>query len=161
MLGIWDLLLMQRTNKGSLEVFDASSYRVGVVVSEFNADITKRLLQNCLAGLKKYGVEDKNIKIVRVAGAVEIPLILQALAQRKKYDCLVALGAVIRGDTPHFEYVCKIVAEGVLRVSLDHSVPVGFGVLTCNTKKQALARLKSAYGWAQAALHSAHIIKSL
>ncbi len=152
---------MQKSETANFEIFDASSYRVGVVVSQFNADITEKLLENCLKALKKYGVRDKNISVVRVAGAVEIPLLLQTLAKTKKYRCLVALATVIRGDTPHFEYVCKIVSEGVLRVSLDLHIPVGFGVLTCNTKKQAIARLKSAEGWAQAALHSARAISTI
>ncbi len=136
-------------------VFDASRFKVGVAVSRFNEEITAGLLESAIATFIEYKVKEKNIKIVSVAGSVEIPFALQKLAKTGKYRCLVALGAVIKGETEHYEYVCKMVQEGVLRVMLDHSIPVGFGILTTANLAQALARTKSGGGAAAAALELA------
>lgn len=160
---------MKNAKLGKFEQFSASKYRVGIVVAEFNADITTGLLLEALRMLNKYGVSEQNIKIIKVPGSVEIPVVLKALAEKKtgkgkgrgEYDCLIALGAVIRGDTAHFDYVCKMVSEGILRVMMDYNLPVGFGILTVENKKQALARFEIG-GWAaEAALQSANIIKKL
>ncbi len=130
---------MQIKNKPPIEL-NAPNLKVGIVVARFNNDITNGLLDSALSALKKFKVKDQNIKILEVAGCVEIPFALQILAKTKKYDCLVALGCVIRGETPHFDYVCKMVQEGTLRVSLDFQIPIGFGVITVNNLKQANAR---------------------
>ena len=142
---------MQLKNK-SIKKIDGDALRIGIVVSRFNERITEQLLQSATQALTDSKVKAANIKLVSVAGAMEIPFALQELARRKKYHCLIALGCVIRGETPHFEYVCKTAQEGVLRVSLDHSVPIGFGVMTVNTMKQARARVHLGYEAATAAL---------
>ena len=131
---------MQLKNK-SVKKINASNLSVGVVVSRFNEEITAELLETALQALKSSQVKTAHIEVVSVSGAMEIPFALQKMARRKKYDCLVALGCVIRGDTPHFDYVCKTAQEGVLRVSLDYALPIGFGVMTVNTTKQAKARI--------------------
>ena len=158
--------MSQRTQKKSLQPFDAQKYRVGIVVAQFNADITEALLASALAMAKKCKVPTKNITICRVAGSVEIPVMLKALAEAPppgggRYEALVALGAIIRGDTDHYDYVAKIVTEGVLAVMMDNTTPVGFGVLTCNTPEQAKTRLASGGGAMLAALHCARSIAIL
>ncbi len=130
---------MQIKNK-FVSRFDAANFKVGIVVSRFNEPITKKLLESALKELELNNVIEKNIQVRSVAGAVEIPFALQALAREKKFNCLVALGCVIRGATPHFDYVCKMAQEGVLRVSLDHHLPIGFGIITVNNEAQARAR---------------------
>lgn len=139
------------------KIFDARRFKVGIVVSRFNQNITDKLLESALAVLREHRVKEKNIKVVSVPGSVEIPLALQKLAKIKKYDCLVALGAVIKGETDHYTYVCKMIQEGVLRVMLDCSIPIGFGVLTTNTPDQALARTDLGGYAAAAALELASI----
>lgn len=132
---------MQIKNKKKI-TFNASKLKVGVVVSRFNQDITEGLLASALLTLERCGVKEKNIKVISVAGAIEIPHVLNKLAKSKKRpDCLVALACIIRGDTPHFDYVCKMAQEGVLEVILEEDMPIGFGVLTVNNKKQAKSRL--------------------
>ncbi len=125
------------------EVFDASRLKVGIVVSRFNSEITDKLLESALRTLREYKVKEKNIKIVKVAGSVETPFVLQKLAKSKKFDCLVALGAVIKGETDHYTYVCKMAQEGVLRVMLDYSMPIGFGILMVDNLEQAKERIGS------------------
>ncbi|MSU55651.1 MAG: 6,7-dimethyl-8-ribityllumazine synthase [Candidatus Taylorbacteria bacterium] len=139
------------------EVFDASRLKVGIVVSRFNNEITEKLLESALATLKDHKVNERNIKIVSVSGSVEVPFALQILAKSKKFDCLVALGAVIKGETDHYTYVCKMAQEGVLRVMLDYSIPVGFGILMTDTQAQAEARMESGGSAASAALELALI----
>lgn len=112
--------------------------RVAVVASRFNENICEGLLSGALGLLTE--VQVGTVKIVRVPGAFEMPLAAQKLARTKKYAGIVCLGAVIRGDTAHFDYVCKAVTEGLLRVMLDESLPVGFGVITVDTMAQALER---------------------
>ena len=130
---------MQIKNKATVKL-NASNKTVGLVVARFNNDITKALLECAFATLKECKVKEQNITVIEVAGSMEIPFALQLLAKQKKYDCLVALGCVIRGETPHFDYVCKMAQEGALRVSLDFHIPIGFGVITVNNTKQAQAR---------------------
>jgi 6,7-dimethyl-8-ribityllumazine synthase len=110
--------------------------RLGIVATRWHAAITDTLLERAVEAATKAGVEDQTV--VRVAGAVELPVICQALA--KHHDAVVALGVVIRGGTPHFEYVCDALTSGLVRVSLDESTPIGNGVLTCDTEQQALDR---------------------
>ncbi|MDP2599938.1 MAG: 6,7-dimethyl-8-ribityllumazine synthase [Deltaproteobacteria bacterium] len=152
---------MQNTNNGIFKDFDASGYRLGIVVAQFNKDITDGLLQTALAKASKYNIPEENVKIFMVAGSIEIPVILKAMAESKKYDCLVALGAVIRGETAHFEYVAKVVSEGILRVQLDSGIPVGFGILTCENVAQAKVRINFGANATEAALQSAKLIKGL
>jgi 6,7-dimethyl-8-ribityllumazine synthase len=127
---------MQIKNK-QYEYLDGKKLKVAIVVARFNGEITENLLASAMENLDKSKVNPKNIKIVQVAGAVEIPFALHKLAKTKKYDFLVALGCVIRGDTPHFDYVCKMAQEGVLKVMLEDNIPVGFGILSVNNLKQA------------------------
>jgi 6,7-dimethyl-8-ribityllumazine synthase len=130
---------MQIKNK-KIEYLDGSKLKVGIVMARFNSDITEKLLENALEALNKSKLKPQNIEVIKVAGAVEIPYVLNKLAKSGDYDFLVALACVIRGDTPHFDYVCKMVQEGVLEVMLEEDMPVGFGVLTVNNLKQAKAR---------------------
>jgi len=132
---------MQREHKEEIPLCDVSGFRIGVVAARFNHEVTDKLLAGAREELLRKGVREENIRTVRVAGCAEIPSALQVLAEAKKYDALVALGAIIRGETPHFEYVAKIVSEGILRVSLDYKITVGFGILTTHTEEQAMARL--------------------
>ena len=122
------------------------------MASRFNGEVTEGLLRSAKAALKEYGVKEKNLTVVSVAGAVEIPFALQKLALTQRYDCLVALGCVIQGETPHFDYVCKMAQEGVLRVSQDFRLPIGFGVLTVFNLKQARSRFHVGGEAAEAAL---------
>ena len=113
---------------------------VGIVVSRFNGDITNRLLEGAIAALEEAGVARGAIDLMPVPGAFELPLGAMALAKTRRYACVVALGCVIRGETPHFEYVCSEAASGLQLASLETGVPVAFGVLTCDTREQAEAR---------------------
>ena len=135
----------------------AEALKVGLVVSRFNGEVTEGLLRSAKAALKDYGVKEKNFTVVSVAGAAEIPVALQKLALTQRYDCLVALGCIIRGETPHFDYVCKMAQEGVLRVSLDFRLPIGFGVLTVFNLKQARSRFHVGGEAVEAALELASL----
>lgn len=152
---------MQKAEIANFTPFDASNWRVGIVVAQFNRDITDQLVDSALARAQEYKLDTSNVKIHKVAGSVEIPLILQQFALTKRYDALLALGCVIQGDTPHFDYVCKFVTEGVLRVQLDHNIPVGFGILTCNDLEQARSRQGLGGQFLDAALQQAQAIKNL
>lgn len=131
---------MQHAHKADREVFNAKGWRVGVVVAEFNAHITDQLYESALNRAADYKLEPADIDTIKVAGAVEIPVALQRLAASGRYRALLAVGCVIQGETPHFDYVCKLVSEGVLRVQLDYKLPIAFGVLTCHTEAQAKSR---------------------
>jgi 6,7-dimethyl-8-ribityllumazine synthase len=114
--------------------------KIGVVVGRFNEFIGSRLLDGALDALKRHGVAEDDVEVAWVPGAFEIPLIAQKMAQSGKYDAVVTLGAVIRGSTPHFDYVCNEVSKGVARIGLDTGVPTIFGVLTVDTIEQAIER---------------------
>ena len=114
--------------------------KYAVVVARFNHFITDRLVEGCLDTLKRHETKDENIDIIRVPGAFEIPLAAKKLAKKEEYDAVICLGAVIRGDTPHFDYVCAEVSKGVANVSLESEKPVIFGVITTDTIDQALQR---------------------
>ncbi|GJL53891.1 MAG: 6,7-dimethyl-8-ribityllumazine synthase [Nitrospirales bacterium] len=118
----------------------ANGYRFGLVVSKFNEFVTSRLLASALETLKQYGAVEDDMHIVRVPGAFEIPLIARRLAVSMRYHAVICLGAVIRGDTPHFDYICTETARGIAQVGLEVNVPVIFGVLTANTVEQAMER---------------------
>ncbi len=119
---------------------DASGLRVGIVVSRFNSFITDRLLDGALDALSRHGIEDSSVTVARIPGAFEIPLIAGKMAKSGKYDGVICLGAVIRGSTPHFDYVASEVSKGVASVSLESGLPVVFGVLTTDTIEQAVER---------------------
>ncbi len=116
------------------------SARFGIALGRFNSFIGERLLEGALDALLRHGVEAANIEVVRVPGAFEMPLALKTMAASKKYDALIALGAVIRGETPHFEYVAGECAKGVSQVGMQYDLPVAFGVLTVDTIEQAIER---------------------
>lgn len=115
--------------------------RIGIVVGRFNHDIGEGLLSSCTAQLAKFGVKSQDIRIATVPGALEIPLVLQKMAQSGHYDALIALGAVIRGETYHFEIVSNESCAGITRVQLDTGVPIANGILTTEDDDQALARM--------------------
>lgn len=120
--------------------FTAVNARYGLVVSRFNSFVVESLLAGALDTLKRHGVSAENITIVRTPGAFEIPIAAQRLAASKQYAAIIALGAVIRGGTPHFEYVAGECAKGLATVSLKYDLPIGFGVLTVDTIEQAIER---------------------
>ncbi|MBK6396451.1 MAG: 6,7-dimethyl-8-ribityllumazine synthase [Betaproteobacteria bacterium] len=141
---------------------DGAGRRVAIVVSRFNAEIGDGLLAGALRALAEAGVADGDILVVSVPGALETPLALQRLAQDGDYDALVALGAVVRGETYHFEIVSNESAAGVSSVMLEFGIPIGNGILTCETDAQALARMDTkGYEAAQAALELANLSDAL
>ncbi len=140
----------------------AASRRVGIVLSRFNHEVGAGLLAGALRALREAGVNDDQVTIVSVPGALETPLVLQRMAQTGDYDALVALGAVIRGDTYHFEIVANESAAGVSSVALEFGIPIGNGILTCENDAQALARMdQKGYEAAQAALEIAELFDVL
>jgi 6,7-dimethyl-8-ribityllumazine synthase len=120
---------------------DGKGFRIGIVMSRFNIDVCEGLLGACTATLLKQGVAEKDIVLATVPGALEIPLVLQKMAKSGKFDALIGLGAVIRGDTYHFELVSNEAGSGVTRVALDAGIPIANGVLTTDTDEQALERM--------------------
>lgn len=120
--------------------------KFGVVIARFNDFITTKLLEGAQDALLRHGVSEEDVDIARVPGSFEIPLVAQRLAQTKKYDAIICLGAVIRGSTPHFEYVASEVSKGIARVSLDTGLPVVFGVITADTLEQAIERAGTKQG---------------
>ena len=114
--------------------------KYAVLVARFNHFVTDRLVESCLDTLKRHDTKEENIDLIRVPGAFEIPLVAKKLAKKDEYDAVICLGAVIRGDTPHFDYVCAEVSKGVANVSLESDKPVIFGVITADTIDQALQR---------------------
>jgi 6,7-dimethyl-8-ribityllumazine synthase len=140
--------------------------RVAILVSRYNELITSRLLDGALACCAEAGVAREEVDVVWVPGAFELPVAAAAAAGTKRYACLVALGAVIRGDTPHFEYVAGEAARGLNAVAVQHALPVGFGVLTVDTMQQAVDRAGGSAGnkgheAAAAALQAADVIAQL
>ncbi len=118
----------------------ARTARFGIALGRFNGFIGERLLEGAVDTLLRHGAEAANIEVVRVPGAFEMPLALKTMAASRKYDALIALGAVIRGETPHFEYVAGECAKGVAQVGMQFDLPVAFGVLTVDTIEQAIER---------------------
>ncbi len=119
---------------------DATDLRFGIVAARFNEFIVARLIDGAVDTLVKHGATPADIEIVRVPGAFEMPLALQRLAQTRRHDALIALGCVIRGATPHFEYVSGEASRGIGQASLKHDLPIGFGLLTVDTIEQAIER---------------------
>ncbi len=120
--------------------------KFGVIVSRFNDFISDRLLGGALDALVRHGTKDEDIDIIKVPGAFEIPFMAKKMAEKKKHDAVICLGAVIRGSTPHFEYVSAEVSKGVAQVSLESGVPIIFGVITTDTLEQAIERAGSKSG---------------
>ena len=144
----------------------AQDLRFGIIVSRFNDFICDRLLGGALDALKRSGAEEKNIDVFKVPGAFEIPLIAKKVAGTGRFDAVICLGAVIRGSTPHFDYVANEVSKGVASVSLDAAIPISFGVLTTDTLEQAIERAGSKAGnkgWdaAMAAIEMANLYQQL
>ena len=127
---------MARVIEGDLQ---GQGLKVAIVVSRFNAFITDRLLEGAMDGLRRHGVEDKDILVIKVPGSFELPLGVRKAAKGKA-DAVIALGALIRGGTPHFDYLSAEVTKGIAQVTLDSGVPVAFGVLTTDTIEQAIER---------------------
>jgi len=141
---------------------DGHGLSVGIVVSRFNQDIGEGLLSACTAELRRLGVSESDIEIATVPGALEIPLVLQNLAQSDRFDTLVALGAVIRGETYHFEVVSNDSCRAVMEVQLDAGIPVANGILTCEDDDQALARMQQkGTDCAQAAVEMANLLRAI
>ena len=129
-----------RTQTGRRAEVDGTGLRIAIACGRFNDVITDRLLRGCRAGLRARGVADEDVTEVWAPGAFELPLVAKALAETGRFDAVITLGAVIRGGTPHFDYVCSAATDGLNRVALDTSTPIGFGLLTCDTEHQALDR---------------------
>jgi 6,7-dimethyl-8-ribityllumazine synthase len=129
--------IMVATIEGKLE---ARGKKFGLVASRFNDFICSRLVDGALDALKRAGAEEEDISLVKVPGAFEIPLLAKKLAQSGKFDAVICLGAVIRGATPHFEYISAEVTKGIAHVSLETEIPIAFGVLTADTIEQAIER---------------------
>ena len=142
--------------------FEGAGLRVGIVMARFNLDICEGLLSACTEELLKLGVDRSDIRIVTVPGALEIPLVLQTMGRSGHYDALVALGAVVRGETYHFELVSNEMGAGVTRVVLDTGVPIANGVLTTEDEDQAIARMsEKGTDCARAAVEMANLLKAL
>lgn len=154
---------MPRYFEGKL---DAKGQKIGIVVSRFNSFITERLLEGAVDALVRHGADEQDIHIARVPGAFEIPLAAKKMAASGAYDAIIALGAVIRGSTPHFDYVSSEVTKGVAAVSLESGVPISFGVLTTDSIEQAVERAGTKAGnkgfdAAMAAIETARVLASL
>ncbi len=139
----------------------AARRSVGIVVARFNGDITQRLLDHALGELDGLGVLRANVTVMIVPGAFELPLAAMALAKTRRYACIVALGCVIRGATPHFEYVAGEAASGLQLAALETGVPVAFGILTCETQEQAEERLDKGAEAVRTGLEMAHLFSQL
>ncbi|GKZ03857.1 6,7-dimethyl-8-ribityllumazine synthase [Paraclostridium bifermentans] len=142
----------------------AKDIKIGIVVGRFNEFIVSKLLGGALDGLKRHGVDEDNIEVSWVPGAFEIPLVAKKMAQSKKYDAIICLGAVIKGSTPHFDYVCAEASKGISSVSLSEELPVIFGVLTTDTIEQAIERAgtkagNKGYDSAVTAIEMANLLK--
>lgn len=128
------------------KVPDAGDMRFGVVVSDWNSEVTHALLEGALKTLKKHGVPDKEIIVKHVPGSFELPLAAQWIAEYDDVDGIICLGCVIQGETPHFTYVCQGVTSGIAQLNLEYNIPVIFGVLTTGTHQQALDRAGGQHG---------------
>ena len=134
-----------------------------IVVGRFNAFVVESLLEGALDALKRHGISESDIRVVRVPGAFEIPLAVQKIAAQKRDDAIIALGAVIRGGTPHFEYVSNESSKGVSQVAMDYGIPVANGILTVNSIEQAIERsgAKAGNKGAEAALSAIEMVSLL
>lgn len=144
----------------------AENLKIGIVVSRFNEFISSKLLSGAVDGLVRHGVEESDINVAWVPGAFEIPVIAKKMAESKKYDAVICLGAVIRGSTTHYDYVCAEVSKGIASVSLNTGVPVMFGVVTTENIEQAIERAgtkagNKGYDCALGAIEMANLIKNM
>ena len=144
----------------------AKSMKVGIVAARFNEFITNKLLGGAMDGLLRHGVEEEDVHVAWVPGAFEIPIIAAKMAKSGKYDAVITLGAVIRGSTSHYDYVCAEVSKGIAAVSLESGIPVMFGVLTTDTIEQAIERAGTKAGnkgadCAQGAIEMVNLIRKL
>jgi len=137
--------------------------RVGIVAARFNGPIVEELLSGCLLRLEELGVKGERVEVHRVPGAFELPLAAQAMARTRRFAAVICLGCVVRGDTPHFDYVAGEAARGIQQVALAEHLPIIFGILTTNTEEQARARTGGAHGHAgrRAADAAAEMIATL
>ncbi|HOM01833.1 MAG TPA: 6,7-dimethyl-8-ribityllumazine synthase [Acetivibrio sp.] len=152
-----------KTNEGKLI---ASGLKFGVVVGRFNEFIGSKLLGGVIDGLLRHGASEEDIEISWVPGAFEIPLAAQKMANSKKFDAIICIGAVIRGSTPHFDYVSSEMSKGIAKVSLDTGIPIAFGVLTTDTIEQAIERAgtkagNKGYDAAITAIEMANLLKMI
>ena len=142
--------------------FNGDNLRIGIVMSRFNIDIGEGLLAACTAELKKHGVQDSNVLLVTVPGALEIPSVLLKMAYSNQFDALIALGAVVRGDTYHFDVVSNESARGIVQVQLETEIPIANGVLTTDTEDQAIERMsQKGIDAAQAAVEMGNLLIKL
>lgn len=125
---------------------DAKGLKVAIVATRFNDFIVDRLVGGALDYLERHGLDASGVTVVRIPGAFELPLVCQKLAASQKYDGILALGAVIRGGTPHFDYVCAEASKGIAQAMMRHETPIGFGLLTCDNLEQAIERAGSKGG---------------
>lgn len=154
---------MPRIVEGRLS---AEGFRFAIIVSRFNDFISSRLVEGAMDALKRHGASEEQISVVKVPGAFEIPIVAKKLAGSDRFDALICLGAVIRGGTPHFDYVAAEVSKGIANVSLESKVPVTFGVLTTDNLEQAIERAGSksgnkGYEAAVAAMELVNLFKEL
>ncbi|MCK5237578.1 MAG: 6,7-dimethyl-8-ribityllumazine synthase [Deltaproteobacteria bacterium] len=154
---------MSKTYEGELS---AKGLKFAVVSSRFNDFIGERLLEGAVDTLRRSGADHKNIDIVKVPGSFEMPVVIKKITSKKKYDAVICVGAVIRGATPHFEYVAAETAKGIARISADSGIPVAFGVITADTIEQAIERAGTKSGnkgkdAALSAIEMANLLKTL
>ena len=154
---------MSRKIAGSL---NGEGLRVGIVVAEFNDFITARLLEGAVSGLEAHGVRDDDVTIASVPGSFEIPLVAKKMSESGQHDAVICLGAVIRGETDHYNFVAGEAAKGIANASVSSGVPVIFGVLTTDTVEQAINRAggkqgNNGYGAAVAAVRMANIVRAI
>ena len=152
-----------KLRKGS---HDATGLKFGIVASKFNKFVTSRLLAEAIKAFINAGVKEEDLEVIRVPGAFEIPLVARQLARSGRFDAVIGLGAIIRGDTPHFDYIAAETSRGILQASMDTNVPVVFGVLTTDTVAQAIERADPAKhnrgaGAAVTAIEMANLMKQL
>ena len=152
-----------QTIEGNL---DASGLKFAIVVARFNSFITERLLSGAIAGIVRHGGSEDGITVVRVPGSWELPIAVAAVAKTNKFDAIICLGAVIRGDTPHFDYVAGEATKGVATVSAQTGIPIAFGVLTTNSVEQAVDRAGAKQGnkgfdAATTAIEMANVLKNI
>jgi len=154
---------MPRVLEGQLS---AEGLKFGIIVSRFNDFISSRLVEGAMDALSRHGATEEQVSVIKVPGAFEIPLTAKKLAESGRYDAVICLGAVIRGSTPHFDYVAAEVSKGIASVSLESSIPVTFGVLTTDNLEQAIERAGSksgnkGYDVAMAAIEMVNLFKEL
>lgn len=151
---------MTQVFEGQLQ---AAQFRFGIIVSRYNSMITGRLLDGALDALKRTGAPEKAMDIYRVPGSFEIPLLAKRLATAQKYDAVICLGALVRGETPHFEYISAEVTKGIAQVSLETGLPITYGIITADTVEQAVNRagLKSGNKGFEAAMTAVEMVNLL